>query len=386
MKKKVVILGSTGSIGKITFNIFKKDKINFDIVLLSTNKNLNILIKQANIFNVKNLIITDFKKFIYAKKKYKKFNFYNSFSSIDEILKNNEIYYTMNSIVGLDGLYPTMQIIKKTKKIAIVNKEAIICGWNLIKKKVKKYKKIFIPIDSEHFSIFSLIKNDKISQVEKVYITASGGPFLKKKNNMSKNISIQSAIKHPKWKMGKKISIDSSTLMNKVFEVIEAKNIFGVPYNKISVFTHPNSYLHSIVKFNNGITKLLIHEPDMKIPIFNSIYDGSKKLPKNLSLNINYLNNLELKVISASKFPLIKILKLLPTKNTLFETAVVIINDFFVYKFLKKKINYNQMIRYIFNTINSKEILKFRKIEVINLKDIQSLRSYLGFKLNKIGI
>jgi len=386
MKKKVVILGSTGSIGKSTFSLFEKDRKSFDIVLLSTNKNLIELIKQAKKFRVKNLIIIDKKIFFFAKKKYKNFNFFNSFSCIKNIFKDNEIYYTMNSIVGIDGLYPTLEIIKKTKKIAIVNKEAIVCGWSLIKKELIKYKKIFIPIDSEHFSIFSLVKNIEISQVEKIYITASGGPFLKKKDNMSKNISIKNAVNHPNWKMGKKISVDSSTLMNKVFEVIEAKNIFDLSYDKISILTHPKSYMHAIVKFYTGIIKILIHEPDMKIPIFNSIYNHTKKLPMKSNLNINFLNNLELNFVDQKKFPLIKILDLLPKKNSLFETAIIFINDFFVNKFLNKKINYNQMIKFIYNSINSNEILKLRYKQVNNLDDIYNLKRHLMFKFNKISI
>ena len=147
----------------------------------------------------------------------------------------------------------------------IVNKESIICGWNLIKKELNKNKTKFIPVDSEHFSIFKIIKNVKNDQINKIIITASGGPFLKKK--IHRQITIKDALKHPNWKMGKKISIDSATLMNKVFEVIEAKKIFNISYKKISILIHPSSYIHAIVKFKNGITKILIHDPDMKILI-----------------------------------------------------------------------------------------------------------------------
>ena len=178
----------------------------------------------------------------------------------------------MVSIMGLDGLEPILKLIKYTQNIAIVNKEPLICGWDLIKKELKKYKTNFIPVDSEHFSIFELLKNSRNDVVEKIFITASGGPFLNFTKSRLSNVTIKDALNHPNWKMGKKISIDSATMMNKVFEVIEAKNIFNLDYNKISILIHPKSYIHAIIKFNNGQIKILAHEPNMKIPIHNSLY------------------------------------------------------------------------------------------------------------------
>ena len=224
MKKKIVILGSTGSIGKTLIEIIKKDKKSFEVVLLTAQKNEVSLLKQAKLLNVKNLIITNSQSFEKAIKKRsnKKINIYNDYKKFNKIFRG-KIDYVMNSISGIDGLKPTLEIIKHTKKIAIANKEAIICGWNLIDKKLKFYNTEFIPIDSEHFSINELIKNTNKINIEKVYITASGGPFLNFKHSSFKNIKVKNAINHPTWKMGKKISIDSATLINKVYELIEAK-------------------------------------------------------------------------------------------------------------------------------------------------------------------
>ena len=243
MKKKIVILGSTGSIGKNTIKILKKDKKNFNIKLLSTNKNISEVIKQAKEFKVKNVIINDYTKFIEAKKKYNKLNinFYNSFSILDKLFKKKELFYSMISVIGIDGLNPSLQLIRYSKNIAIVNKESIICGWNLIKKELSRFKTNFIPIDSEHFSIYSLIENNNNNLIDKVFITASGGPFLNKSINKIKYIKKKDALNHPNWKMGKKISIDSSTMMNKVFEVIEAKKLFNLKYKNILILTHPKS-------------------------------------------------------------------------------------------------------------------------------------------------
>ena len=162
------------------------------------------------------------------------------------------------SISGIDGLYPTLKAIKFTKKIAIANKESIICGWSLINKKLKSHKTEFIPIDSEHFSINELIKNSDKSTIEKIYITASGGPFLKKKISSFKKIKVKNAINHPTWKMGKKISVDSATMINKVYELVEAKKIFDLYYSKLDILIQPTSYVHSLIKFKGGITKVLI--------------------------------------------------------------------------------------------------------------------------------
>ena len=202
--------------------------------------------------------------------KNEKINIFQNYESLKKILPK-KVDYVMSAISGIGGLLPTYKIINRTKLIAIANKEAIVCGWPLIKKELKKNKTRFIPVDSEHFSIFSLINDNNKNEVEKIYITASGGPFINLPKSYFKKIKLNDALKHPNWSMGKKITIDSATLMNKVFEVIEAKNIFDIDYNKISILTHPKSYLHTIVKFRNGLSKFLIHDPDMTIPIYNSI-------------------------------------------------------------------------------------------------------------------
>jgi 1-deoxy-D-xylulose-5-phosphate reductoisomerase len=388
MQKKIIILGSTGSIGKNTIDIIRKEKTKFKIKLLSTNKNILELVKQAKEFNVKDLIIHDQDKFNEAKKKYNNlnFNFYNSFSILDKLFKKKEIFYSMISIVGIDGLEPSIKLIKYSQNIAIVNKESLICGWNLIKKKLIQFKTNFIPIDSEHFSIYSLIKNEKTNSINKIYITASGGPFLDYPIHKLKTVKLNQALKHPNWKMGKKITIDSSTMMNKVFEVIEAQHIFNLDYKNIYILTHPKSYIHAIVKFNNGLTKILIHEPDMKIPIFNSIYFSEDKHFKTKDIDLKILNNLKFKKIDYKKFPLAKIIKLLPKNNSLYETALITINDYFVSKFLLNKINYKKMINLINKHAHNRSLLKLRNTTVKNIEDIYKIRDYVSLKLDTFGI
>ena len=319
MKKKIAILGSTGSIGRQTLDIIRKNKKNFKIMLLTANKNHNLLSKQIVEFKVKNIIVTNNKSYLFLKKKFKKINVFNNLEKIDNIIKS-KLDYTMSSISGFDGLKPTIKIIKKTKTIAIANKESIICGWRLIKKQLDKHKTKFIPVDSEHFSIWSVIKDVDTKIIDKIIITASGGPFLNlKSQNIKKTPKL--ATNHPNWKMGKKISTDSATLMNKVFEVIEAKKIFNIDLNKFEILIHPKSYIHAIIKFKNGLIKLVAHDTDMKIPIFNSIYCNDYNYFKSKKININLLNNLNLNKVDPKKYPLFNILKIVPKKGTLFETV-----------------------------------------------------------------
>ena len=387
MKKKIAILGSTSSIGKSLLYIIKKDKKNFKIELLTANTSYKELIAQAKKFNVKNIVITDLDSFKKAKIicKNKKINVFQNFKSLKKILPK-KVDYVMSAISGIGGLLPTYKIINRTKLIAIANKEAIICGWPLIQKELKKYKTKFIPVDSEHFSIFSLLDNQNKNDIEKIYITASGGPFRNLPKNQFKKIKLSDALKHPNWRMGKKITIVSATLMNKVFEVIEAKNIFDIDFNKISILTHPKSYVHAIVKFKNGLSKFLIHEPDMRIPIFNSIYNDKNKIFMNKPLDLKILNNLNLREVQKSKFPLIKLLNKIPNQSSLFETILITINDYLVYKFLEKKINFQELIKLIYKISNYKEFQKFKKIHPKKLKEIYNLRDYVHLKLDALGI
>ena len=385
MKKKIIILGSTGSIGKKTLEIISKDKKNFKILCLSTNSNIKTLISQATKFKVKNLIVTNksvFKKFS-INKAYNKYKIYNNFLCFNKILKK-KVDYTMSAITGIEGLEPTLKIIKHTKKIAIANKESIICAWNLIHKELKKYKTEFIPIDSEHFSIWSLTNNNNNNDIEKIYITASGGPFLNYSKKKMSSIKPINAINHPRWSMGKKISVDSSTMLNKVFEVIEAQRIFNVSLKKFEILIHPRSYLHSIIKFKNGISKLLVHDTDMKIPIFNSIYE--KRKINTDQLNINNLNNLNLKKPNINQFKCLRFLDLFDNKISLYETVLISANDELVNNFLCGNIKYLDIYKNLKKILNFSEFKKLRRIKPKNLQQILSLNKYVRLKTNYLCI
>ena len=387
--KKIAIFGSTGSIGSTLLNIIKKDKKAFDIKLLTADKNYKKIIKQARFFNVNNIIVTNDNSFLIAKNllRNNKIKVYKNFDSLNKIFdKNKKIDYTMCAISGFQGLKPTLDIIKYTKTVAIANKESIICGWNLIKKNLKRYRTDFIPVDSEHFSIWALIRNEKKNSFEKIYITASGGPFRKFSLKKFKNISIKDALKHPNWSMGKKISIDSATMMNKVFEIIEAKKIFNLNYNQLEILIHPKSYLHAIVKFNNGLSKLLVHDTNMTIPIFNSIYDKNDKIIISKKIDIEVLNNLDLRKVDNIKFPVVKIIKKLFEEDSLFETIVVSANDKLVNLFLNNKIKFTDISIILLKICSLTEFNKFKLIAPKNIDEINDLADYVSLKIDSLGI
>jgi len=393
MKKNIAILGSTGSIGKILLNIVKKNNRIFEIILLTANKDHKTLYSQAKKYGVKNLIITNDISYKILKKKCKnkKINVYNNYNFLNKIFKK-KVDYTMNSIVGFAGLKPTLEVIKFTKQIAIANKESIICGWNLIKKKSILNKTKIIPIDSEHYSIWSSLNEFNIKNsinlnksIQNLFITASGGPFRNTSLKNFKNIQINQAIKHPTWKMGKKISIDSATLVNKIFEVIEAQRLFNIDINKISIKIHPQSYIHSIIQFRNGLIKICAHEPNMLIPIANSL-DKNLNFTNKSQTNFKILNNLNFTDVDKKKFPVIKILENYPNHCSLFDTALVSINDELVNLFLNKKISFKDIFNNLLYILSLKSIKKLKKIVPKNYKEISEINDFVRLKTLKLSI
>ena len=383
MKKEIIILGSTGSVGSSVLSVIKNNK-NFKVRLLSSNNNIKKLYKQALIYKVQNVIINNFKKYEKYKKIFrtKGIKLHYKISNLNKIVKK-KVDYSINSITGIDGLEPTLKIIPITKNILIANKESIICGWGLIKKELKKSKTNFIPIDSEHFSIAELVGEKESKNIQKIILTASGGPFLTKSINKIKNAKPSQAIKHPNWKMGRKISIDSSTMMNKVFELIEAIKIFNINKNKISIIIHPTSYIHAIIFFKGGIIKLLAHNTSMKIPISNAIgikNETNKNIIQKQLLKLNYLKFLK---PNLKKFPLLKLIKLIPKQESLFETVLITMNDSLVEKYLNNQINYVSIQSNIINLIKNPYFKKFYKLKPKNIYDIKKTIKITKNYLNK---
>ena len=379
MKKKIAILGSTGSIGKSTFEVIKKDKKNFDVILLTAGNNYKKIIEQAKEFKARNVLIKNKKFYSKVKNSLKKTKVYTGDISIKKIIRG-KIDYTMSAIVGIAGLQPTVDAVQISKVVAIANKETIICGWEILSEYIKKHKTKILPVDSEHFSIMELTKNVSNEEVEEIIITASGGPFLNISKKKMNKVAPAQAINHPNWKMGKKISVDSANLMNKVFEVIEACKIFKFDKNKYRIMIHPQSYVHSIIRFKNGLIKMILFNTDMKIPISNTIY-GRKNYVSNIKkIDTTILSKMNFQKVNTKNFPSIKLIPKCLKSGLLTPTIVNASNEVLVNLFLAKKIGFLDIVETINKIFKDKDFKKYAKRNPSSLKEIKMIDSWARLK------
>ena len=368
MKKKITILGSTGSIGINALKIINLNKNSFFINVLMANSNLKRITSQLKKYKPKYFIISDPKIYKIMLKKFKnsKTKIINSYLGLSNL--RNDI--TLSAISGIAGLEPTIFFSKKSKKLLLANKESIICGWKILEKTIKKNKTNLIPLDSEHFSLMKLLEKEK-EEIERIYITASGGPFLRKKN--IKNIRPNEALKHPKWSMGKKISIDSATLMNKIFEIEEARLLFPKIAKKIDIIIHPQSLVHAIIQLKNGTSKFIFHNPDMRIPIANAIYDSNLDIKKIIKKDKNEISGkLEFMKINKKNFPPLKFVKAI---NRYTSSPIIInaANEILVDMFLRKIISFGSIIRHLGLVLTDKKYKKYAIKKPKNIKEIMAI-------------
>ena len=371
MKKKVVILGSTGSIGTSTLGVIKKNIKKFDVILLTANNNYKKLISQAKEYKAKNVLIYNktFYNYVKTALKNEKTKVFSNTTPINKII-NTKIDYTMSAIVGLAGLQPTIDAIKVSKNVALANKETIICAWDILKKIKKKYKTKIIPVDSEHFSIMELTKNSKDSEISELIITASGGPFLNIPNEKLKYIKPHQAIKHPNWKMGKKISVDSATLMNKVFEVIEACKFFDFNYKKYKILVHLQSYVHSIIRFKNGLIKMILYNTDMKIPISNILLKDSISSFEQKNIKTKDLNNIKFYKVNVKKFPSIKLINKCLNLGPSVPIIINASNEVLVNLFLNRKIQFLDIVNTVNKIFKHKDFIKYARRRPKTVKEV----------------
>ncbi len=376
MRKKLSIFGCTGSIGRTTLSLIDKENKDYSFYILTGYKNYKKIKHLIKTYSPKFFVIFDDRTYLKIKKQnLKKTKILNSREYQSFKFKKSDV--SILAIPGIAGLEPTLKATKISKKILIANKESVICGWNLIENLVKKHKVQVIPVDSEHFSIMNLIREINRDDIEKVYLTASGGPFLNFPLRKMKKIKPEQAVKHPKWKMGKKISVDSATLMNKIFEVVEANKLFSIDLKKIDILIHPQSLVHAIVKLKNGLYKFLYFETDMSIPIGNALFEkdfGIKKF-KNINRrfkNEEIINNLDFFKVDYKKFPAFR---LKPILNKFVSIPIVLnaANEIFVDQFLKKNISFCSIINYLFYLLRDPKMRKYAIKKPSNLKTILSI-------------
>ncbi len=281
-KKRFAILGSTGSIGIQALDIVRTHPDNFEIEVLTAGNNTSELIRQAREFQPNTVVIanTDHYEEVSEALSGLDIKVFAGNDSVAQLVSSGEIDMVLNAIVGFAGFEPTINALKAGKAIALANKESIVVGGELVNKLVKEHRSPIIPVDSEHSAIFQCLAGEAAHAVEKIFLTASGGPFREKELSLLEHVSPEAALKHPNWDMGDKISIDSASMMNKGLEVIEAKWLFGLKPEQIEVVIHPQSVIHSMVQFHDGSVKAQLGRPDMRLPILYAL-SYPDRLPSN---------------------------------------------------------------------------------------------------------
>lgn len=266
-EKNIIILGATGSIGRSSLEVISRHPEKFRVKYISTNKNLDLIEIQAAQFNPDGIIITDDDAFKEMKNKAGGNIPVYSKSDLTNIISNEDFDIIIMAMVGFAGLSPTIEAVKRGKRIALANKETLVVAGHIITQLAKEYNAEIIPIDSEHSAILQCLIGEPKESISKIILTASGGPFLNREPHELESVTIEEALAHPNWKMGNKITIDSATMMNKGLEVIEAHWLFGISREQIEVVIHPQSIIHSMVEFVDGSIKAQMGVPDMKLPI-----------------------------------------------------------------------------------------------------------------------
>lgn len=380
--KKILILGSTGSIGVNTLEIARSFQEEFQIVGLTVNHNIGLLRKQIEEFHPKVVVVRD-----EAKSKELKEQIGNECEILSgelgllEITKQDNYDILVSALVGFAGLAPTIEAIKLKKRIALANKETLVTAGKIVIDLCKKYDAELIPVDSEHSAIFQCLNGENKAEIKKIVLTASGGPFLNKSKQDFENVTIEDALKHPNWKMGNKISIDSATMMNKGLEVIEAYWLFNLPKEKIEVIIHPQSIIHSMVEFNDGSIKAQMSRPDMKLPILYALSFPERYHFSAVQTDFKKINQLTFFEPDFDKFTCLKIAYDVIGKGGTASTILNAANEVAVEKFLSGKIKFTQIADLIIDALNSIGNQDDADLETIIEFDFKT-RNYLTKKYN----
>jgi 1-deoxy-D-xylulose-5-phosphate reductoisomerase len=358
MDKKISILGSTGSIGINCLKVVKNLNSNgygIDIVYLTTNKNIEELSKQIEEFKPKAVVITNAKaysEFIDAGK-FKNIEVIKGDEGLLEICKRDNYDILVSSLVGFAGLMPTIEALKTGKRVALANKETLVTGGKIIYDLIAKYKSEILPIDSEHSAILQCLTGEDNSKISKLILTASGGPFRNLDKKDFRNISIEQALNHPNWKMGKKITIDSATLMNKGLEVIEAKWLFNLDVSQIEILVHPQSIIHSMVEFVDGSIKAQLGIPDMRIPIQYAITYPERIQSDFPRMDFRKYNTLCFEEPDFDKFECLKIAYDVIRQGGTYPTVMNAANEIAIELFLNSKVKFIDIPAIIKNSLDS---------------------------------
>ena len=354
--KKVLILGSTGSIGINTLNVIRSFPGEFEITALTINTKIDLLEPQIHEFNPKAVVVKDEKLGHELEKRVgRKCKVLVGEQGLVEAAKSLDYDIFVGAMVGFCGLAPTLEAIKRGKIIALANKETLVVAGELVTNLCKKHNAKLLPIDSEHSAIFQCLEGEEKSKVEKIILTASGGPFLNKSKEALADVTVKEALNHPNWKMGDKITIDSASMMNKGLEIIEARWLFGIEKDKIEVVIHPQSIIHSMVQFVDGSIKAQLGLPDMKLPIQYAL-TYPERLPNNFTrTNLPEIGSLTFFNPDLEKFECIKLAYEVLTIGGTAPCVLNAANEIAVDKFLNGKIKFSNIPQLISKALDKIE-------------------------------
>jgi 1-deoxy-D-xylulose-5-phosphate reductoisomerase len=378
--KKLLVLGSTGSIGINALEIARTFPDKIEIAGLSASENIELIEKQINEFNPKAVAVREkFKAEELKNKIGNKCEVLSGDEGLIEIAKRNNYDILISALVGFAGLAPTIEAIKLGKRIALANKETLVTAGKFIISLCKKYHSELIPVDSEHSAIFQCLCGEDKNDIRKIILTASGGPFLNRTKNQLESVTIEEALNHPNWKMGNKITIDSATMMNKGLEVIEAYWLFNLTKEQIEVIIHPQSIIHSMVEFNDGSIKAQLSLPDMKLPILYAITYPERYNYNDVSTDLKKINQLTFFEPDFNKFECLKIAYDVISEGGSAFCILNAANEVAVEKFLSGIIKFVQipeLIKDALNTITNNQNADLRSIIDCDRKT----RNYLSGK------
>ncbi|WP_042273570.1 1-deoxy-D-xylulose-5-phosphate reductoisomerase [[Clostridium] dakarense] len=366
--KKISILGSTGSVGKQTLDVVRANKDKFEVVAISANSSVDLLLEQIKEFRPKYVAVYDEVSCMKLKSMIPSdinIEVLSGMEGLKAISSLDEIDVLLTAIVGMIGLLPTLCAIRNGKDIALANKETLVCAGSLVMNEAKKYNVNILPVDSEHSAIFQCLNGEKNKEIEKIILTASGGPFRGKKKQDLLHITKNEALKHPNWSMGRKISIDSSTLMNKGLEVIEAKWLFGVDYNDIDVVVHPQSIIHSMVQFIDSSVMAQLGCPDMRLPIQYALTYPDRSVNDFERLDLAKLATLTFENPDLDTFPCLKLAYDTLKMGGTYSAALNSANEVLVSEFLEDKIGFYDIPYYIEKTLEAHNSIENPTLEEI---------------------
>lgn len=342
-KQKLAILGSTGSIGTQALDIVRQHPDKFEVIALTANSNWKLLAEQVKEFNPEYALIGNKRHAKDLENECSRTNVLNGKEHLPELTSLNSVDIVLNALVGYAGFDSTLAAIRADKKIALANKESLVVGGEIITEELKRSEAKLIPVDSEHSAMLQCLAGESWDDIEKIIITASGGPFRAFTKEQMHQVTAEQALDHPNWNMGAKITIDSSTMMNKGLEIIEAHWLFGIPVHKIQPVIHPQSIIHSMITFIDGSSKAQLGLPDMKVPIIYALTYPERLDLDTPRMNWNEILNLTFEPVDFDKFPCVRLAMESIEKGGYAPAILNAANEVAVQRFLNKEIGYIQI-------------------------------------------